>query len=154
MTEEIIGVIALAAGVAASVAYNKFLKKYGTRKQRFVAKAKENYCSTNGVATKTQYRAGDRSASELSQSQDRITVKYEYVAQGKIYYKKLRFYSRGFVTFPDKVIIYYDKNNPKKCVAENEVTKSLIVQDKGYKTLGLFVAVVAAVVFILKPFLG
>ena len=153
MTQEIIGIIALAAGIFASTAYNQYLKKFGTRKQRFVAQAKENYCSVNGIAVKSTQSPSVKKKNDSICTPYKTCVTYQYVANGEMYYKKQRFLNVGFGTFPDRTTIYYDKYNPKKCIAENEVTESRVIKDKAMKTLTLLVVTVATVGFMLKSLL-
>ena len=150
MPEEIIGLVALASGLLMSAAYNKYLKKHGTRKQRFVARAKENYCSVNGISVKSVQLPTLKKKSDSICTPYKTCVTYQYVANGEMYYKKQRFLNVGFGTFPDRTTIYYDKYNPKKCIAENEVSEPNIIKDKAVKTLSLLVFTITLVGFALK----
>lgn len=125
MDEQLRVGIAFAIFVAAFVVcYIRVFLKGTSRKQKFVAKAKEKGCYTQGDYVTHKFRGGSYDSTSSSYRDDQHIVKYEYQVNGKTYYKKLRFRAKsGAVEQPRHITVYYDSSNPKKAIAANEANQ-------------------------------
>jgi len=107
------------------VCYYRFLIKGKSGKERFIDRAKQKGCVTEGTCIKTKTRFGTHDSNDASYlSNDSIIVKYEYMVKGKSYSKKIKFQSPGMVSikYPYKVNIYYDEKNPAKAYCREEAS--------------------------------
>lgn len=104
--------------------YNRFVNR--PRKEKaFIEKAMKEGTYTNGVLVKNTLRLGNDEAGNSSFKNDKMSCVYEYSVNGVTYKKRIAFQSPGMVSvaFPYSIVIYYDGNNPKKCVWRNKKTK-------------------------------
>lgn len=132
MSKDIAITIAMVIGMAVFIYSFVFLFLKGTsRKQRFIAKAKERGDYTKGKYVKTKIYSGDLTSSDLSQRSDVYEVTYEYIVNGKTYEKTMCFQNPGVVggDYPYEVIVYYDARNPQKSVCPQEASRA--EQQKG-----------------------
>lgn len=106
------------------ICYIRVFLKGTSRKQKFVAKAKQKGCFTQGHYITHKYRAGIYDSTSSSYRDDQHIVKYEYQVNGQSYCKKLRFRAKsGAVEQPRHITVYYDPMNPKKAIAANEANQ-------------------------------
>jgi len=121
MSEDLKAVIAVVPGIVLFVyLYIMLFAKWKTRKEKFIEKAKAKGHVTEGRRAKYRYASMDNKQGKFSHYI--IWVKYEYVVNGKTYYKKLRFKRHRF-SFPDHVNVYYDARNPRKAVCPHEARR-------------------------------
>lgn len=129
---------------------------YGkSRKQRFIEKAKEKGNVTYGTCVDTKLSLGtDKAGSPDALRFDTLIVKYEYVVNGKKYYKKLRFQSPGMasIDFPYKVKVYYDPKRPRKAVCKREASVGRQRQNGCLLTILYTIATTRIVYEIIKRF--
>lgn len=124
MPEEMIMLAALViAGLITRVFYKNVMSG-NTKKQRFVDRAKHCGCVTKGTVVKTKMMFGDSSSDDPRVSEERMLVVYNYMVDGTTYEKAVVFQEPGSVRvkYPNEIVIYYDRSNPKKNVASVDVT--------------------------------
>ena len=139
MSEEMINLIPGIAGILVFIfCYFRLILFGKSRKQKFVEKAKENGNFVEGVFVDVKISRGSNDISSEKFGNDIYVVKYEYCVDGAKYLKKLRFNTGGSMTesYPAKIMVYYNPNNPKKAIAGNEATA---VQQKKSGCLTSFV---------------
>ena len=147
--EIIISAIVIVIAVNICIAYNRWLKKRGSKKYRFIEHAKSIGAFTEGKTVDTKFYGGIRDSDNRNVRNDSLVVKYEYIVNGKSYYKKMEFQSPGLVSieYPSNVIVYYDVNNPKKAVCKEELNER---QSRLVKVILLFIVVMTIMVNVLK----
>lgn len=100
--------------------YNLYFN-WKTRKQKLIEVAEKNGWIAQGRCVK--YRYTKQYYKNRHQVKNYIIkVKYEYVVDGRKYYKKIKYRPREF-TFPRNVVIYYNANNPKKAACAHEAKR-------------------------------
>ena len=97
--------------------FRNFIKqKYKTKSQKFIekAKAKGNYVIGREVNSKYNSSWTD---DDGHYHEEYYKVTYEYVVNGKIYKKKLKYTDNKY---PSEQNIYYKPGKPRKSIAETE----------------------------------
>ena len=110
-------------------------------KRKFVNKAfKEGNYTKARIVKKNVYTGNDKVGSVNNFSS--YKTKYEYIVNGKKYYKTYNFNTRTYFTSgpPDTINIYYDKNKPEKAVSGVEV-------NDGPRASGCYLTIVVVIVF-------
>lgn len=119
------------------------------KKKKFVAKAKANDCATEGSFTESKFREGRKGTGT-------VTATYGYKVAGKSYVKKLDFKakSKGDLNQPRRIQVYFDPENPKKSVADVELSKKNLKKSGQLLPLILPVVVFCIVYFSMNYFMG
>lgn len=145
----------LAFGIALSMAVlvgilclYKLVIKGKTKKQKFIEKAEEMGCYTQGKFVDFKVIMGAEDSKSASFRYDTYIVKYEYVVEGKKYYKKMPFSADGRLvgSYPLIVTVYYDSRKPSKAFCKEEATKTKQVRG-GCLTTIFFTILTLALVY-------
>lgn len=111
------------------------------RINKFIEKCELEGTKTEATCVSTKLVLGNDESGNSYFKNDRYKVKYFYQVNGKTYYKKITFQSPGTVStnYPYTIMVYYDKNNPKKAYTKIE----------GKRSGGCFFSVAVSLIIIL-----
>lgn len=93
------------------------------KKTKLIELAKQNNCIVKGRCVETKRIQGTNNFDDpIHIREESMKVKYEYIVNNIKYYKKIKFQSIGSTSakYPYEITIYYNKNNPKKCVSNHD----------------------------------
>ncbi len=145
MSEDMKMIIAAGVGFVVFVfCYFKIFWHGRSREQKFIEKAKEQGNFVEGNFVDYKISLGNESSKSARLRYDSYIVKYEYIVEGKKYYKKLVFRTKGNMraNYPYTITVYYDPKKPHKGVAGNQATNQV------QKTRGCLVTVIITLVVI------
>lgn len=145
-------VVAFLCGVATFVYLfvTKFIKG-NTKAVKFKAKSEQDGCVTEAKAVKFDYR---RHIGE-DERRNSCIVTYEYFVDNVRYTKKLEFQDVfATITYPDSVMIYYSKQNPRKAYDELELRPDRQKQYAFHLSLIAPIVVIEVVYWVLKITFG
>lgn len=150
MNETIRALIALLAGtVVLIVCYINVILKGKSHKQKLIEKAKATGNYTTATLIKNELLLGNDESGNANFKNDRMKCVYEYKVNGISYKKKITFQSPGMVAvkYPYSLTVYYDSNNPRKCVCPEEANSKSI---GCFGTVALVIVTIAVVFYLLK----
>ena len=143
----------IVAFVVLSVAYASNVSGGRAGNQQFKKKAKLNGCVTKATAIFSHPEVDhlDKGYIEYIEHR-RLKVTYEYFVDGISYTRKLVF--RVAADYPQSMIVYYDPQNPRKCIFEGEPSRPLGCGTGIFLAMLTFVAVFALLKILLQFLFG